>query len=106
MQTIYFFRWTSTTNEECRTASINIAQNQPDACITKLNGAVWGTSRGFGEVKCFSQADNKYLASKDLVRLGHFTKNAIDVHDMDAVLAFQVMGRHAFFYITKLIHDG
>jgi hypothetical protein len=43
---------------------------------------------------------------KDLIRLGHFSKNAIDVHNMNGVLAFQVVGRHVFFYLTKLMHDG
>ncbi|KAI9499489.1 hypothetical protein BDB00DRAFT_880775 [Zychaea mexicana] len=76
--------------------------DRPDACITSLNGgAVWGTSRGFGEVKCFSQAENKFAVAKDLIRLGHFSMNAIDIHNMNGVV-----GRHVFFYLTKLVHDG
>jgi hypothetical protein len=38
------FRWTSTINDEYRTTStIAIAQDRPDACISTLNGAVWGS---------------------------------------------------------------
>ncbi|KAF7721195.1 hypothetical protein EC973_005126 [Apophysomyces ossiformis] len=101
------FRWTSTMNDEYQTTSIiAITQDRHDACTSTLNGTFWGTSCGFGEVKCFSQAENKFLVWKDLIRLGYFSKNAIDVHKMNGVLAFQVMGRHVFFYLTKLMHDG
>lgn len=101
------FRWTATVNDECRASpSITINQDRPDACITALNGAVWGTGHGFGEVKCFSQAENKFAVAKDLIRLGHLSKNAIDIHNMNGVLIFQVVGRHVFFYLTKLMHDG
>ncbi|EIE86486.1 hypothetical protein RO3G_11197 [Rhizopus delemar RA 99-880] len=97
----------TTVNDECRASpSITINQDRPDACITALNGAVWGTGHGFGEVKCFSQAENKFAVAKDLIRLGHLSKNAIDIHNMNGVLVFQVVGRHVFFYLTKLMHDG
>ncbi|KAI8364667.1 uncharacterized protein BYT42DRAFT_506293 [Radiomyces spectabilis] len=46
-----------------------INQDRPDAYVTAFNGAVWGLSHGFGEVKCVRQAENKFAVAKDLVRL-------------------------------------
>ncbi|KAI9033973.1 hypothetical protein CLU79DRAFT_714792 [Phycomyces nitens] len=58
------------------------------------------------EAKCHSQAENKYLLARDLVRLGIFAKNSIDVNNMKGVLAMQVVGRRVFFYIVILMYDG
>ncbi|CAO3600820.1 unnamed protein product [Absidia cylindrospora] len=62
----------------------------PDNIITVMDGATFDYSRGHGEVKCHTQAS----IEKDLVRLGVFFKNCIDVHDMKAVLTFQAIGRN------------
>lgn len=101
------FRWIAATNEEAKNSSTIIVNNErPDACISVLDGSNWGSTRGFSEAKCHSQAENKYLLAKDLVRLGIFSKNSIDVSNMKGVLAMQVIGRRVFFYIVTLMYDG
>lgn len=43
------FRWTATTNNECKaTAVVTICQNRSDACISNLDGMMWGATLGFG----------------------------------------------------------
>ncbi|KAG0162143.1 hypothetical protein DFQ30_003095 [Apophysomyces sp. BC1015] len=81
-------------------------QQRTARCISVLDGSNWGVTRGFSEAKCHSQAENKYLLAKDLVRLGIFAKNSIDVNNMKGVLAMQVIGRRVFFYIVILMYDG
>lgn len=101
------FRWTATINDECKVnSSSSISQDRPDACISNLDGMIWGNTRGFGEVKCFSQVGNTFAIAKDLVRLALFSKNAIDTHGMHGILAFQAIGRHVFFYLTTLLNDA
>lgn len=74
------FRWIAAMNEETKNSSTIIVNNErPDACISVLDGSNWSVTRGFIEAKCHSQAENKYLLAKDLVRLGVFAKNSIDV---------------------------
>ncbi|KAG0165213.1 hypothetical protein DFQ29_001722 [Apophysomyces sp. BC1021] len=80
------FRWIAAMNEETKNSSTIIVNNErPDAS---------------------AQAENKYLLAKDLVRLGIFAKNSIDVNNMKGVLAMQVIGRRVFFYIVILMYDG
>ncbi|KAG0162539.1 hypothetical protein DFQ28_001111 [Apophysomyces sp. BC1034] len=101
------FRWTATTNDECRETTVaTISQDRPDACISNLDGVMWGATLSFGEVKCFSQMGNNFVIAKDLVRLALFAKNSIDVHNLHGVLVFQVIGRHAFFYLVNLLSDA
>lgn len=98
---------TATINDECKVnSSSSISQDRPDACISNLDGMIWGNTRGFGEVKCFSQVGNTFAIAKDLVRLALFSKNAIDTHGMHGILAFQAIGRHVFFYLTTLLNDA
>ncbi|KAF7732365.1 hypothetical protein EC973_005261 [Apophysomyces ossiformis] len=88
------FRWTSTNNLESKKASsISISQRRPDSSISKFDGVHLGLTLGFGEVKCHGESKNHYAIAKDLVRLGIFTKNAIDIGKLKGVLSFQAIGK-------------
>ncbi|CAO3597886.1 unnamed protein product [Absidia cylindrospora] len=59
----------------------------------------WG-----GEVA--GESENLYGTCKDLLRLGIFSKNGIDVGKMKSILSFQVIGRSITFYLSILLNDG
>ncbi|CAO3652138.1 unnamed protein product [Cunninghamella blakesleeana] len=100
------FRWCDTVNLEASKTSISISKRRPDNCITQLDGYDYDSNLGFGEVKSHHETNNKAAICKDLIRLGVFSKNSIDVGNMNAVLCFQAIGRHVTFYVTKLMADG
>ncbi|ORZ16317.1 hypothetical protein BCR42DRAFT_33741 [Absidia repens] len=100
------FQWDDSINPEVGATSATISRRRPDNIITVMNGEAFDYSRGYGEVKCHTQAKNKASIAKDLVQLGVFAKNCIDVHNMKAVLTFQAIGRKVTFFITKLMGDG
>lgn len=101
------FRWTAAINQESKLATaISISRSRPDACVSGLNGVTWGISRGFGEVKSSAEANNNYLVARDLIRLGIFAKNSIDLNNMKGCLVFQSIGRHTFFYLVTLLNDA
>ncbi|KAI8374600.1 uncharacterized protein BYT42DRAFT_496094, partial [Radiomyces spectabilis] len=52
------------------------------------------------------EANNNYSVARYLFRLGIFAKNAIDLNNMKGCLVFQSVGRHTFFYLVTLLHDG
>jgi hypothetical protein len=61
------FRWTAT-NDECKaTTVVTISQVRSNACISNLDGMMWGSTLWFDEVKCFSQMGNKFVIAKDFV---------------------------------------
>ncbi|KAI8332251.1 hypothetical protein BC941DRAFT_474343 [Chlamydoabsidia padenii] len=70
-----------------------VSKRFPDTCITKLNGVDWDYNVGFGEVKCAGEGDNLHGICKDLLRLGIFSKNAIDIGNIEGVLSFQAVAR-------------
>ncbi|KAI9264618.1 hypothetical protein EDC94DRAFT_67278 [Helicostylum pulchrum] len=95
------FRWTSVTNT--KTGAIksgSISRNRPDSCISELDGLYFDASLGFVEVKPNSEGENKQAVSKDLIRLGMFSKNAKDKWLTRGCLSIQVVGYEATFYIT------
>ncbi|KAG1048492.1 hypothetical protein G6F43_009120 [Rhizopus delemar] len=99
------FRWsvlmTSITNQEAAPLnSGSITKRRPDSCISELEGLYFDASLGFVEVKPSSEDDNKHALSKDLVRLGMFSKNAIDRWGMRGCLSIQVVGHKATFFLT------
>ncbi|KAI8137884.1 hypothetical protein BJV82DRAFT_674326 [Fennellomyces sp. T-0311] len=75
-----WFRWTSVTNQEAKSSqgSGAIPKQRPDSVATELDGLYFGRSLGFVEVRCAKEAGNKFAISKDPVRLGTQSKNAID----------------------------
>ncbi|ORE03988.1 hypothetical protein BCV72DRAFT_180580, partial [Rhizopus microsporus var. microsporus] len=64
------------------------------------------TTVGFAEVKLVTDSDNSYLIAKDPIRLGRFSKNAINHSNLDACLSVQSTGHIITFYLTKLMSDG
>lgn len=53
---------------------------------------MFGPSVSFGEVKCCSESDNNYAICKDLVCIGIFSKESLDVNNMKGVLSYQIVG--------------
>ncbi|CAO3601480.1 unnamed protein product [Absidia cylindrospora] len=58
------------------------------------------------DVKCYGEAKNHHGLSKDLIRLGVFSKNSIDLGKLKGVLSFQAVGPQVTFYIANLMPDG
>ncbi|CAO3588592.1 unnamed protein product [Absidia cylindrospora] len=57
-------------------------------------------------IKSRGEATNHHSTSRDLIRLGVFSKNAIDVGNRKGVLTFQAVGNQVVFYMTRLLSDG
>ncbi|KAI7853798.1 hypothetical protein BDC45DRAFT_441598, partial [Circinella umbellata] len=102
------FRWTSTTNQEFKDsfAKGSITSQRPDSCISELNGLYFGSSLGYVEVKPAAEENNKYLVSKDLVRLGTLTKNSIDISGLKSCMGIQVVNHIITFFMNELKADG
>ncbi|KAG2222238.1 hypothetical protein INT45_010651 [Circinella minor] len=99
---------TSTTNQEFKDsfAKGSITSQRPDSCISELNGLYFGSSLGYVEVKPAAEENNKYLASKDLVRLGMLTKNSIDISGLKSCMGIQVVNHTITFFMNELKADG
>jgi hypothetical protein len=80
-------------NQEANKTSATISRRRPDSSISTLKGYSIDYSRAFGEVKSLVHANNSAAIGKDLVRLGLFAKNAIDIHNMAGILTFQAVGK-------------
>lgn len=53
---------TATINDECKVnSSSSISQDRPDACISNLDGMIWGNTRGFGEEETGSLRSTSYI---------------------------------------------
>ncbi|KAG2217841.1 hypothetical protein INT45_008138 [Circinella minor] len=61
---------------------------------------------GFGEIKSIQQCSNNFVISKDLIRLGSFSKEAIDNYNLNGCLAIQSVGFATTFCISALIADA
>ena len=79
---------------------------RPDATLTKLNQLAYGPSMGFGEAKVAQPTTNNNVLCHDLLRLEVFCKEAIDAHQWNSCLAFQIHGFTIVFYLMSLHHDG
>ncbi|KAI9245650.1 hypothetical protein BDA99DRAFT_527777 [Phascolomyces articulosus] len=102
------FRWTSVTNQEAKktAAKGHISAQRPDSCITEMDGLFFGPSLGFVEVKPASEKNNKYLVSRDMIRLGILSKNSLDEGGLEATMCIQVVDHKMSFFINKLEADG
>jgi hypothetical protein len=69
-----------------------------------MDSLFFGFSLGFAEMKHTNTS--KYLASKDLIRLGILSKNSIDRHDLQGCLTIQVVGFQMIVFLTTLLADG
>ncbi|KAG1051240.1 hypothetical protein G6F43_006536 [Rhizopus delemar] len=88
------FRWTSVSDEKA------ISDEKPDAIISIIDGASFGRTIAYGEVKPEVQAVNHNLVNKDLDRLGRLAKGAIDTNGTTLAFAFLVVGNHVTFYLV------
>ncbi|KAI8878081.1 hypothetical protein K501DRAFT_259306 [Backusella circina FSU 941] len=92
-------RWSNVTCDES-------ADKRPDATISKIQQRDFGQSLGFGEVKLARPTTDNHALCLDLLRLGAFCKNTIDMNKLQAALAFQINGFSIIFYLMRLRHDG
>ncbi|CAO3601455.1 unnamed protein product [Absidia cylindrospora] len=99
------FRWTSFTKSS---NNIYISKRRPDATIDHFEGdsVCLHQTYAFGEVKRRGEVGNHHAISKDLIRLGVFSKNVIDAGSLKGVLTFQAVGHQVTFYISQLLSDG
>jgi hypothetical protein len=80
--------------------------NRPDAIVAEIVQQSLGGNIGSGEAKTDEARKHEALMYEDLLRLGVFSKDAIDFHNLPSAVSFQAVGRRVVFYITSLIHDG
>ncbi|KAI8875290.1 hypothetical protein K501DRAFT_263983 [Backusella circina FSU 941] len=86
--------------------NLNLTKKRPDITATLIDGLNFGTSLGFGEIKCQTESDNNYASCKDLLRIAIFSKASIDTNNLKGVLSYQVIGELLVFYILTLANDG
>ncbi|KAI8138223.1 hypothetical protein BJV82DRAFT_632204, partial [Fennellomyces sp. T-0311] len=123
-----FFRWTSSIDVSATSSS----PAQPDVMISSLTGVHFSDSMGFAEVKSIYESNKSYAIAKDLVRLGTFSKEAIDKSkdrntcttiqavgmlslNNDIVVRYHhihtpcfpsFIGRECIFYVAQLFAEG
>ncbi|CEG68054.1 hypothetical protein RMATCC62417_04386 [Rhizopus microsporus] len=100
------FTWTNAINSEFKKEKNQISKSRPDGCITIINNNNEEKSVCFAEVKTLADRTNHYKLNLDLYRLGIFSKDAIDVNNLNSVLAIQAVGSYLTFYLTQLKNDG
>jgi hypothetical protein len=98
------FRWPNLTLRD-EAANTNPSSRRPDATMTMLTQNTFGENRGYGEAKT-SQNNSNYDLTRDLVRINTFSKQSIDLADMQAVIGFQAVGNHVTFSVLVLANDG
>lgn len=79
---------------------MNLTKKRPDITATLLDGLNFGTSLGFGEIKCQTESDNNYASCKDLLRIAIFSKASIDMNNLKEVLNYQVIGESYISEVT------
>ena len=57
--------------------------------ISALQLVTFTKNVGFGEIKSIQQCSNNFAISKDLIRLGLFSKEAINNYNLNGCLAIQ-----------------
>ena len=92
-------RWSNVTCDES-------ADKRPDATISNIQQRDFGQSLGFGEVKLARPTTDNHALCHDLLRLGTFCKDTIDMNKLQAALGFQINGFNIIFYLMRLRHDG
>ncbi|CAO3635034.1 unnamed protein product [Cunninghamella blakesleeana] len=62
---------------EATKTTISISKRHPGSCITKVDGYEYDYNISFDEVKGQHEANNTTALSKDLIRLGIFSKKKL-----------------------------
>ncbi|ORE10757.1 hypothetical protein BCV72DRAFT_199056 [Rhizopus microsporus var. microsporus] len=63
----------------------------------------WGKSLGYGEAKIAELTDDKLMLAWDLCRLGHFSKETINISSIKSSIPFQVKGSLSCLIATAVI---
>jgi hypothetical protein len=74
---------------------------RPDAVIATLHQNKYAESKGYGEVKIKEATKDSYCLTRDLIRLGIFSKQAIDHDNMNAMINFQAIGKSLFNFLPS-----
>ncbi|ORY89571.1 hypothetical protein BCR43DRAFT_417211, partial [Syncephalastrum racemosum] len=67
---------------------------------------IFGEDIGYLEVKSPQEAANHKACNKDLLRLGRFCKQAIEMHNLRASAAIHIVGFLVHFYLMEPQADG
>lgn len=70
------------------------SDEKPDSIVSVIDGASFGRTIAYGEVKPEVQAINHNLVNKDLERLGRLAKGALDTNGTTLAFAFLVVGNY------------
>ncbi|SAM05326.1 hypothetical protein [Absidia glauca] len=89
------FRWTSVGDVMAE------SNEKPDAIVSVVEGASFGRTIAYGEVKPEIHAINHNLVTKDLERIGRLANEATDKNGSTLALAFLVVGHHDTFYLVQ-----
>ncbi|PHZ09166.1 uncharacterized protein RHIMIDRAFT_294674 [Rhizopus microsporus ATCC 52813] len=92
-------RWTNLSDTEQ-------GSERPDSAISVIMQSNWGKSLGYGEAKIAELTDDKLMLAWDLCRLGHFSKETINISSIKSSIPFQVKGHGISIYTTALSADG
>ncbi|KAI8875875.1 hypothetical protein K501DRAFT_201686 [Backusella circina FSU 941] len=87
------FRWANKITNESQQSKVKVnSQRRPDVVTAVMNQRKFNESRGFGEAKTDEALNGNYCLTKNLIRLGIFGKQAIDVHSMNTTPHSQAIG--------------
>lgn len=73
---------------------------RPDAMVNEVEALRYGSCKAYGEAK--SEGADTRMKAVDLARLAVFGKDSIDVHYLNRVVLFQIIGEHSK-KLTELI---
>ena len=76
-----------------------VSRRRPDGIITINNITV-----GYVEVKPLKELVDTHKINKDLVRLGKFSKTAIDTYRLNACFAIQSIGTNLIFHLVEYVN--
>ncbi|KAG1275899.1 hypothetical protein G6F65_009590 [Rhizopus arrhizus] len=99
------FSITNENNIECE-LNPNITKKRPDGQWTTGVSIYGRKANGFLEVKMLSEKENHSKINIDLVRLGIFSKNSIDVHNLKWCMAIQAIGTNLTFFLTQKVNKN
>lgn len=96
----FYFKISNENNHECQSKQFDISRRRPDGYFrANRNGSM--VTIGFFEAKSASQKNDAKKIQYDLVRLGVFGKNAIDIHRLGSSFLIQAVGTKMSFYIMQ-----
>jgi hypothetical protein len=73
-------------------------RRRPDAAVSKVVQDRFQESLVLGEAKTKERVKDTYELTRDLIRIGVFSKEAIDSSNIDTVMSFQAVGKFHFIW--------